>query len=219
MVKRRLKELSVEEAANSLTHGFGLVLSLIGFVILVTLASLNGSVWHIASAVVYGLSLIVLYGASTFYHSAITPRAKSNLQLVDHCCIYLLIAGSYTPFALIVLRDGIGFGLLAFAWIFAAVGIITKVVFEIRSGFVSATIYLIMGWVGVIAMEPLYNAVGLMPLVLAALGGLSYTLGIVFFGWKSIKHHHAIWHLFVLGGSVLHFIAIAGYVIPYAAGS
>ncbi|MBL8181420.1 MAG: hemolysin III family protein [Blastocatellia bacterium] len=219
MVKRRLKELSVEEAANSLTHGFGLVLSLIGFVILVTLASLNGSVWHIASAVVYGLSLIVLYGASTFYHSAITPRAKSNLQLFDHCCIYLLIAGSYTPFALIVLRDGIGFGLLAFAWIFAAVGIITKVVFEIRSGFVSATIYLIMGWVGVIAMEPLHAAVGIVPLILAALGGLSYTLGIVFFGWKSIKHHHAIWHIFVLGGSVFHFIAIAGYVIPYAAGS
>lgn len=219
MVKRRLKELSVEEAANSLTHGFGLVLSLIGFAILVTLASQNGSVWHIASAVVYGLSLVVLYAASTFYHSAITPRAKANLQLVDHCCIYLLIAGSYTPFALIVLRDGIGFGLLAFAWIFAAVGIITKVVFEIRSGFISATIYLIMGWVGVIAMEPLYTAVGIVPLILAALGGLSYTLGIVFFGWKSIKHHHAIWHLFVLGGSVFHFIAIAGYVIPYASGS
>jgi hemolysin III len=219
MVKRRLEKLSVEEAANSLTHGFGLVLSLIGFVILVTLASLNGSIWHVASAVVYGLSLIVLYAASTFYHSAITPRAKANLQLVDHCCIYLLIAGSYTPFALIVLRDGIGFGLLAFAWIFAAVGIITKVVFEIRSGFISATIYLIMGWVGIIAMEPLYTAVGIVPLILAALGGLSYTLGIIFFGWKRIKHHHAIWHLFVLGGSVCHFIAIAGYVIPYAAGS
>lgn len=219
MIKAKLKVLPIEEVANTLTHGFGLVLSLIGFVILVTLAGLNGSVWHIASAVVYGLSLITLYGASTFYHSAITPRAKSNLQLVDHCCIYLLIAGSYTPFALIVLRDGIGFGLLAFAWIFAVVGIVTKVVFEIRSGFVSATIYLIMGWVGVIAMDPLYNAVGIIPLILAALGGLSYTLGIVFFGWKSIKHHHAIWHLFVLGGSVFHFIAIAGYVIPYAAKS
>jgi len=219
VIKAKLKVLPIEEVANTLTHGFGLVLSLIGFVVLVTLASLNGSGWHIASAVVYGLSLITLYGASTFYHSAVTPRAKANLQLVDHCCIYLLIAGSYTPFALIVLRDGIGFGLLAFAWIFAAVGIITKVVFEIRSGFISATIYLIMGWVGVIAMDPLYTAVGVVPLVLAAAGGLSYTLGIVFFGWKSIKHHHAIWHLFVLGGSVFHFIAIAGYVIPYAAKS
>ncbi|MBK9529862.1 MAG: hemolysin III family protein [Acidobacteria bacterium] len=215
MVKARLKELSIEEAANSLTHGFGLVLSLVGFVVLVVLAVTKGGGWNIASAIVYGSSLIILYGASTFYHSAITPRSKSILQLVDHCCIYLLIAGSYTPFALILLRDGIGFGLFAFAWIFAAVGIVTKVVFEIRSGFVSAAIYLIMGWVGIVAIGPIYNAVGIVPLILAVAGGLSYTLGIIFFGWQSLKHHHAIWHIFVLMGSVFHFVAIAGYVIPY----
>lgn len=215
MVKARLKELSIEEAANSLTHGLGLVLSLIGFVVLVVLAAANGGFWHIASAVVYGSSLIILYGASTFYHSAVTPQSKSILQLVDHCCIYLLIAGSYTPFALIVLRDGIGFGLLAFAWIFAAIGIVTKVVFEIRSGVISAIIYLVMGWVGLVAVEPLYAAVGFVPMILALAGGLSYSLGIIFFGWKSIKHHHAIWHVFVLMGSLFHFIAIAGYVIPY----
>ena len=215
MVKARLKELSIEEAANSLTHGFGLVLSLIGFVVLVVLAVTKGGGWNIASAVVYGSSLVILYGASTFYHSAITPRSKSVLQLVDHCCIYLLIAGSYTPFALILLRDGIGFGLFAFAWIFAAVGIVTKVVFEIRSGFISATIYLVMGWVGIVAIEPIYNAVGIVPLILAVAGGLSYTLGIIFFGWQSLKHHHAIWHIFVLMGSLFHFVAIAGYVITY----
>lgn len=219
MVKARLKELSIEEAANSLTHGFGLILSLVGFVVLVALAATNGGPWHIASAVVYGLSLIILYGASTFYHSAITPRSKSVLQLVDHCCIYLLIAGSYTPFALIVLRDGIGFGLFAFAWTFAAIGIITKVVFEIRSGVISSIIYLVMGWVGVVAVEPLYNSVGIVPMILAVAGGLSYTVGIIFFGWKSIKHHHAIWHMFVLMGSLFHFVAIAGYVIPYRTGS
>lgn len=216
MVRARLKELSIEEAANSLTHGVGLILSLVGFFVLVALAAVKGGRWHIASAIVYGSSLVILYGASTFYHSAVTPRSKSILQLVDHCCIYLLIAGSYTPFALIVLRDGIGFGLLAFAWIFAAIGIVTKVVFEIRSGVVSAIIYLVMGWVGVIAVEPLYAAVGIVPMILAVAGGLSYSLGIIFFGWKSIKHHHAIWHVFVLVGSVLHFVAIAGYVIPYA---
>lgn len=215
MVKARLKELSIEEAANSLTHGFGLVLSLVGFVVLVVLAVTKGGRWNIASAIVYGSSLIILYGASTFYHSAITPRSKSVLQLVDHCCIYLLIAGSYTPFALILLRDGIGFGLFAFAWIFAAVGIVTKVVFEIRSGFISASIYLIMGWVGIVAIEPIYNAVGIVPLILAVAGGFSYTLGIIFFGWQSLKHHHAIWHIFVLMGSLFHFVAIAGYVIPY----
>lgn len=215
MVKVRLKALSIEEAANSLTHGVGLLLSVVGFVVLVVLAVVNGGRWNIASAIVYGSSLVILYGASTFYHSAITPRAKSILQLVDHCCIYLLIAGSYTPFALIILRDGIGTGLFLFAWIFAAVGIVTKVVFEIRSGVISAIIYLVMGWVGVVAVEPLYNAVGIVPLILAVAGGLSYSLGVIFFGWKSIKHHHAIWHVFVLMGSVFHFIAIAGYVIPY----
>jgi len=215
MVKARLKELSIEEAANSLTHGVGLLLSIVGLVVLVVLAVVKGGGWNIASAIVYGSSLVILYGASTFYHSAVTPRSKSILQLVDHCCIYLLIAGSYTPFALILLRDGIGFGLFAFAWIFAAVGIVTKVVFEIRSGFISAAIYLIMGWVGVVAIEPIYNAVGIVPLLLAVAGGLSYTLGIIFFGWQSLKHHHAIWHIFVLMGSVCHFVAIAGYVIPY----
>lgn len=215
MVKARLKALSIEEAANSLTHGLGLLLSIVGFIILVTLAVVNGGLWNIISAIVYGSSLVILYGASTFYHSAITPRAKSILQLVDHCCIYLLIAGSYTPFALIVLRDGIGTGLFAFAWIFAAVGIVTKVLFEIRSGFISALIYLVMGWVGIVAVEPIYQAVGVVPLILAMAGGLSYSLGIIFFGWKSIKHHHAIWHIFVLMGSVFHFIAIAAYIIPY----
>jgi len=215
MVKRRLKELSVEEAANSLTHGVGLMLSLVGLVILVTLAVINGGGWHIASAVVYGLSLVILYGASTFYHSAVTPRSKSVLQLVDHCCIYLLIAGSYTPFALVVLRDGIGLGLFAFAWIFAVVGIVTKVVFEIRSGLVSAIIYLVMGWVGLVAVVPLYEAIGVVPMALAIAGGLSYSLGVVFFSWKSIKHHHAIWHIFVLMGSVLHFVAITGYVMTF----
>jgi hemolysin III len=215
MVKARLKELSIEEAANSLTHGVGLLLSIVGLVVLVVLAVVKGGGWNIASAIVYGSSLVILYGASTFYHSAVTPRSKSILQLVDHCCIYLLIAGSYTPFALILLRDGIGFGLFAFAWIFAAVGIVTKVVFEIRSGFISAAIYLIMGWVGIVAIEPIYNAVGIVPLLLAVAGGLSYTLGIIFFGWQSLKHHHAIWHIFVLMGSVFHFVAIAGYVIPY----
>jgi hemolysin III len=105
--------------------------------------------------------------------------------------------------------------LLIFAWVFAAVGILTKVVFEIRSGLVSAIIYLVMGWAGIVAVEPLYNAVGLVPLILALAGGVSYTVGVIFFGWRSIKHHHAIWHVFVLIGSVLHFIAIAGYVMTY----
>lgn len=214
MVRARLQELSVEEAANSVTHGIGFALSLAGCIFMVGFALYAGGTWRIASSIVYGLSLVILYGASTCYHGTVCPKNKRRMQLVDHCCIYLLIAGSYTPFALVVLRDNIGPALLIFAWTFALVGILTKVVFEIRSGFISAIIYLVMGWIGVVAVEPLYARLGLFPLLLAVAGGLCYTLGVIFFGWKSIKHHHAIWHVFVLSGSIFHFIAIALYVLP-----
>ena len=218
MVRARFKELSVEEVANTLTHGFGLILSIAGFVFLVTLAGLKGDGWHIASSLIYGLSLVTLYAASTLYHYAISEKAKQRLQLIDHCCIYLLIAGSYTPFTMIVLRDGIGPYLFIFAWTFAAVGILMKVFFAIKSGPLSALTYLLMGWIGVVAVQPLYLAIGIVPISLIVAGGISYTIGTIFFGWHSIKHHHAIWHMFVLGGSVLHFIAIAFYIVPYAVG-
>lgn len=208
-----LGQLSVEEVANSLTHGFGLLLSIAGFIFLVSLAAFNGDVWHIASAIVYGASLVILYGASTVYHSVIEPERKLRMQLVDHCCIYLLIAGSYTPFMLIVLRDSIGAGILVFVWAFALFGIAMKVIFRGRFSAVGVVSYLAMGWIGVIAVQPLYLALGAAPLMLVVAGGLSYTVGVVFFGWKSIKHHHAIWHVFVLGGSILHYLAVVIYVI------
>jgi len=219
MVRARLRELSVEEVANTLTHGAGLLFSIAGFVILVLVAVFKGDGWNIASSIIYGLSLITLYGASTLYHSAVSARSKEILQLIDHCCIYLLIAGSYTPFALIVLRNGIGGNLFIFAWAFAAGGILIKVFTKVRSGPLSALSYLLMGWVGIFAVQPLYEAIGFTPVALIAAGGVSYTVGTIFFGWHSLKHHHAIWHLFVLGGSVLHFIAIAGYIIPYVVNS
>ncbi len=213
MIKKMLGQLSVEEVANSLTHGFGLLLSIAGFIFLVSLAAFNGDGWHIASAIVYGASLVILYGASTVYHSAIEPERKLRMQLVDHCCIYLLIAGSYTPFMLIALRDSIGAGILVFVWAFALFGIAMKVIFRGRFSAVGVASYLAMGWIGVIAVQPLYLALGAAPLALVIAGGLSYTIGVVFFGWKSIKHHHAIWHVFVLGGSILHYLAVVIYVI------
>ena len=216
MIRARLNELSIEEIANALTHGVGLLLSLAGFVFLISLAAFKGDGWHLASALIYGLSLVTLYAASTFYHLAISETAKKKLQLVDHCCIYLLIAGSYTPFTMIVLRDGVGPYLFVFAWTFAAVGILMKIFFKVRSGPLSALTYLLMGWIGIVAVQPLYLAIGVVPIALIVAGGVSYTIGTIFFGWHSIKHHHAIWHMFVLGGSVLHFIAIALYIIPYA---
>ncbi len=216
MIRARLNELSIEEIANALTHGVGLLLSLAGFVFLISLAAFKGDGWHLASALIYGLSLVTLYAASTFYHLAISEMAKKKLQLVDHCCIYLLIAGSYTPFTMIVLRDGVGPYLFVFAWTFAAVGILMKIFMKIKSGPMSAVTYLLMGWIGIVAVKPLYLAMGIVPISLIVAGGISYSVGTIFFGWHSIKHHHAIWHLFVLGGSVLHFIAIAFYIVPYA---
>ncbi len=216
-MKKQLEKMTVEEIANTLTHGFGLLLSVIGLIILVTMASVKGDVLTIASAVIYGLSLIVLYAASTFYHGATSPKAKENLQLLDHCCIYLLIAGSYTPFMLIALRGTFGYGLLAFVWTFAVAGIAAKVFFHKRFRAASVASYIVMGWVAVFAVQPLYNALGFSAIALLGAGGLAYTFGTVFYGWESIKHHHAIWHLFVLGGSVFHFLAIAIYVIPFVA--
>ncbi len=216
MVKARLKELTVEEFANTLTHGFGLVLSVAGFVLLVVMASVKGDFWYIASGVLYGLSLIILYAASTFYHSAISPEQKLRLQIVDHCCIYILIAGSYTPFALIVLREGIGQNLFIFVWAFAALGIASKLVFGKRFPVLSVISYIVMGWIGIVAVEPLFAALGFVPVALVVAGGIAYSIGVVFFAWHSIKHHHAIWHVFVLMGSIFHFLAVALYVIPYA---
>lgn len=213
MLTARLEKLSIEEVANSLTHGFGLLLSIAGFVFLLALAFIKGDGWHIASGIIYGSSLVILYAASTLYHSAVSPEAKLRLQLVDHCCIYLLIAGSYTPFLLVVMRGSFGFGLLAFVWAFAAFGIAMKVIFRGRFNIVGVISYLAMGWIGIIAIQPLYLALGIWPLALIVAGGLSYSIGVIFFGWKSIRHHHAIWHGFVLGGSILHFLAVSLFVI------
>jgi hemolysin III len=213
VIYAKLKELSIEEVANSLTHGFGLLLSIAGFLVLVWLAAVNGGALHITSSIVYGASLVTLYAASTFYHSATSPELKRKLQILDHCCIYLLIAGSYTPVALLVFRDSFGTSLLIFAWSFAFIGIAVKLIFGNRYSIIGFFSYLIMGWVGVIAIQPLYLALGIVPLVLMVAGGVAYSLGMIFFGWHSLRHHHAIFHVFVLAGSIIHFVAITVYVL------
>lgn len=207
--------LSVEEFANTLSHGFGLILSVVGFLTLVILAGLRGEPILIIGCVVYGLSLIILYTASTLYHGATSPRAKQILQIVDHCCIYLLIAGSFTPFGLVIAGDSFGRGLLAGIWGFAVVGITVKLLIGARFPAINVISYLLMGWLGVFAVEPLFNALGLMPVILTIAGGIAYSLGVVFFPWKSIRHHHAIFHVFVLLGSILHYTAVVLYVVPY----
>lgn len=213
MISARLKSLSVEELANTLTHGFGLILSIAGFIVLTALALINGDVWHVASSIIYGSSLVILYAASTVYHTATDLVWKRRLQILDHCCIYLLIAGSYTPFILVLLRNELGAGILAIVWAAAIFGITMKLIFRSRFSAIGIALYLVMGWIGVIAVQPLYLALGAAPLVLIIAGGLSYTAGMIFFGWHGLRHHHAIFHVFVLAGSILHFIAVAFYVL------
>ncbi len=215
MIRSKLQVLSVEEFANTITHGFGLVLSVAGLVALVIVAGLSGDPILIAGCVVYGLSLVVLYAASTIYHGATSPALKKNLQIVDHCCIYLLIAGSYTPFGLVIVNESLGLGLLAGIWTFALLGILIKLFIRNRFPAICVASYVIMGWLGVLAIQPLFENVGMMPVALAIAGGLAYTAGVVFFPWKSIRHHHAIFHVFVLTGSILHYAAVVLYIVPH----
>jgi hemolysin III len=216
-IRTRFSELSVEELANTLTHGFGLVLSLAGFIVLVTLAGLRGEPFLIAACLVYGFSLIVLYTASTVYHGTTSPELKRHLRLVDHCCIYLLIAGTYTPFAIVIIDDTLGRSVLAAIWFFAIGGILLKLLFRDRFPALSVISYLLMGWLGVIALQPMLEALGVVAVILAIAGGLAYSLGVVFFALPRIPHNHAVFHVFVLAGSILHFVAIVMYVVPYGA--
>jgi hemolysin III len=216
VITTKLKELPVEELANTITHGFGLLLSIIGFVVLVAMAAFRGSPWLIVSCAVYGISLVVLYAASTFYHSTTSAELKRKLQILDHCCIYLLIAGSYTPFGLVILRGSLGWSLLVLIWTFALFGTLTKVVLRNRFPVISVVSYLVMGWIGAFAIQPLFAALGIVPIVLAIAGGLAYTFGVIFFAWHSLPHNHAIFHVFVLAGSILHYLAVIIYVVPAA---
>ena len=216
MIRAKLKALSVEELANTITHGFGLALSIIGFVVLVVLAGMRGDRLSIIGCVIYGLSLVVLYAASTIYHSTTSLNLKRRMQIADHCGIYLLIAGSYTPFGLLIIQGSLGKELLVAIWAFAAVGIIAKLILHDRYPAISVVSYVIMGWLGVFAIQPLLEAIGFTAIALVVAGGIAYTLGVIFFPWTSIRHHHAIFHVFVLIGSILHYAAVVLYVVPHA---
>lgn len=202
-----------EEIANSLTHGAGLLASLIALPILL-LASTRGEgdAWHLAGSLVYGGSLILLYGASTFYHALEDGRPKEILRLLDHSAIYLLIAGSYTPFMLGALRGPWGWSMLAVIWTLALVGIVGKCTLGFRFPWLSTALYLGMGWLIVIAMRPLMEHVPRPGLIWLLAGGLCYTGGVVFYARdRRIRFGHAWWHLCVLGGSVCHYVAVFGY--------
>jgi hemolysin III len=204
----------MDEYANALTHGLGLLLALAAVPVLIMLAVTHGTAWHVVGVSVYGASLIVLYTASTIYHLAQHPPAKRILRIIDHSAIYLLIAGTYTPFTLVNLRGAWGWTLLGLVWTIALIGVAWKLVHVERYVVVSTIIYIAMGWLAVIAIRPVSRAIPAAGIGWILAGGLFYTLGVVFFGLSRIRFSHAVWHLFVLAGSICHFVAVARYVLP-----
>lgn len=203
-----------EEVANAVTHGIGALLSIAALVIMVAFAVLDGDPWLITSVSIYGATLILLYTSSTLYHATAVPAAKTILQKIDHATIFLLIAGTYTPFLLVNLRDSWGWTLFGLVWGFALFGVVFEFGWTHKSRKISLALYLGMGWIILIAIGPMLDNVATGGLLLLLLGGLSYTLGVVFYVRTSMSYHHAIWHLFVLLGSVLHFFSVFFYVIP-----
>ena len=212
---RKLEDGSlIEELANGITHGIGLVLSVVGLVVLVVLAVMRGTAWHIAGCTTFGVTLVLLYAASTLYHTFHTPRLKRILKILDHAAIYLLIAGTYTPFTLVNLRGFWGWTLFALVWGLSVFGILWKLILIERFQLVSTLVYLAMGWVVLIAIKPLISAVPLSGIIWLVAGGLFYTVGVLFFALKRLPYNHAIWHVFVMAGSVCHYFAVMFYVLP-----
>jgi len=200
------------ERLNSYTHLAGTLLAAIGAPVLVVLAARSGDAWKIVGCATYAAALLLLYGSSTLYHSLRGP-AKAILRKLDHCSIYLLIAGTYTPFALVTLRGPWGWTLFGLAWGLAALGIAQEFVFGKGARRLSILIYVVMGWMGVAALRPLAAGLGAPGLAWLLAGGLLYTGGIVFYLLdERVRHFHGVWHLFVLGGSAAHFVAVAFYV-------
>ncbi len=203
-----------EELANILTHGIGALLAISAMVLLIVFSSLNGNGYHIVSSAVFGTSLLLLYTMSTLYHLVKREKIKHVFRLLDHSSIFLLIAGTYTPFTLVSLNGKWGWTLFGLVWGLAVSGITAEVVTNQKYKKISLGLYIVMGWLIIIAVKPLIDTIPARGLVYLVCGGLCYTLGVIFYAWKSLIGNHAIWHLFVLAGSILHFFAVFFYVIP-----
>jgi hemolysin III len=209
-----------ETIANTATHGLGLLLSIVGLVVLVVLAARRGTTLHVVSCSVYGATLVILYAASTLYHSLNQkyPRFRRLLRTIDHASIYLLIAGTYTPFTLLILRGAWGWSLFGVIWGLALCGVVLKAFWVDRFKILSPLIYLAMGWLVVIAIKPLLMSLPLAGFAWLMAGGVCYSGGLLFYAFDKKPHFHAVWHLCVMGGSIFHFFAILFYALPHVAG-
>jgi hemolysin III len=204
----------LEELFNSITHGAGVLLSIAALVLLIVFSSIYGNTGHVVSCTIFGITLILLYTASTLYHSFQKPKIKNILKIVDHSCIYLLIAGTYTPFLMVTLRGVLGWTMFAVIWLLAIVGVVFKIFFVHRFKIISTIAYLFMGWIVIFAIKPLVDTMPAGGLAWLFAGGLAYSLGVIFYVWKTLPFNHAIWHMFVLAGSTCHFFAVLFYVLP-----
>jgi hemolysin III len=204
-----------EEIANALTHGLGATAALAGGAVLITLAALFGDGWQLIGAIVFGVCLLLLYLASTLYHAIQHPVTKARLKVFDHCAIYLLIAGTYTPFTLIGLRGAVGWWLFSAIWVLAVAGVVFKLFFTGRFKLLSTLIYIAMGWLVLIAIVPVFRALDAWTFGWLMAGGVCYTLGTFFYHRPSMRYSHAVWHLFVIAGSVCHYVSVMAQVVPY----
>ena len=202
-----------EEVANALTHGLGAAAALAAGAVLITLVALHGDGWQLAGTIVFCVALLLLYVASTLYHAIPHPVAKARLKVFDHCAIYVLIAGTYTPFTLIGLRGAWGWSLFAVIWTLAVAGVVFKLFFTGRFKLVSTLIYIAMGWLVLVAIVPMTRALDAWALGWLFAGGLAYTAGTFFYMSRRIPYAHTIWDSFVIGGSTCHFLAVAGHVL------
>jgi hemolysin III len=203
------------ELLNSISHGVGFALAIAALVIMVVFAAIHGSARHVVGTTVFGSTLVLLYAMSTLYHALRGPRVKKVFRILDHSAIYLLIAGTYTPFCLTVLRGGWGWSLFGVVWGLAVLGVVFKSVFGPRYEILSTVVYLVMGWLALIAILPLWRALPLWGNIWLFGGGLFYTLGTAFYAWERLPYNHVIWHLFVIAGSSCHVVAVMTYVIPW----
>lgn len=203
-----------EEILNIITHGIGIVLSIIALVLLVYYANKTGTVWHVVSFSIFGSSLILLYSASTIYHASKNPQWREKLNIIDHSAIYVLIAGTYTPFCLVTLNGTVGWIIFGVSWGIALVGIVLKLFYTGRYERASTVAYVLMGWIIIFAVKPLVENLPANGLVWLLMGGIFYTIGAVLYSFKKLKYNHAIFHVFVLLGSFSHFMAIFFYVLP-----
>ncbi|HEX8963097.1 MAG TPA: hemolysin III family protein [Rhodocyclaceae bacterium] len=204
-----------EEIANAVTHGVGVVFAIVALAVMTAFAALHGNVFHVTSCAIFGGALVLCYTTSTLYHGIPIERAKRVLRALDHSAIFLLIAGTYTPFMLVNLRGPWGWSLLSVIWALAIGGIVLRLALRGRRHRIVVAFYVAMGWAVVVALRPLLDHVAPGGLALLAAGGLAYTGGIAFYAWRRLPYSHAIWHGFVLLGSALHFFAVLFYVIPW----